>query len=311
MYLEQLRFFHAVAEKESFTGAAAELHLTQPAVSNQVRNLEENVGQRLFERYGRQVKLTRAGEVLYTYTKRIFQQVHEAESILRDLRSLQTGNLVLGTVDVMSIYVLPSIFRDFHEAHPRVEISIEVGDSANIARGVADGRYDLGFITLPLENHSLLSIPIYNDVMRVIAPAGHPLAAKGRVTLEDLSRTTLIIYKRGSVTRRLIEQKFQEAGVAFEPDMEIDRPEAMKRLVEAGLGVSIMPAMSVVKEVEEGTLVVLDTGDVHFERSLGLIYRRGQIFSPSTQAFLAVIREKLKPALWIEEVEEEQVQKES
>ncbi|MFH1071744.1 MAG: LysR substrate-binding domain-containing protein, partial [Candidatus Glassbacteria bacterium] len=241
MYLDQLRFFHSVAERGGFTAAATELHLTQPAVSNQVRKLEDDLGTRLFERYGRQVKLTRAGEVLYTYTRRIFQQVHEAETILEDLRSLQTGSLSLGTVDVISIYVLPSIFREFHEAFSKVEISIEVADSANITNGVADGRYDLGFITLPLENRSLISIPIYNDVMRVIAPAGHPLAGRSMVTLEDLSRTTLIIYKRGSVTRRLIEQKFQEAGVAFEPDMEIDRPEAMKRLVEAGLGVSIMP----------------------------------------------------------------------
>jgi len=304
MYLDQLRFFHSVAERGGFTAAATELHLTQPAVSNQVRKLEDDLGTRLFERYGRQVKLTRAGEVLYTYTRRIFQQVHEAETILEDLRSLQTGSLSLGTVDVISIYVLPSIFREFHEAFSKVEISIEVADSANITNGVADGRYDLGFITLPLENRSLISIPIYNDVMRVIAPAGHPLAGRSMVTLEDLSRTTLIIYKRGSVTRRLIEQKFQEAGVAFEPDMEIDRPEAMKRLVEAGLGVSIMPEMSVVREVEAGTLVTLDTGDVHFERSLGLVFRRGQIFSPSTQAFLDILREKIKPAVWIGDMKE-------
>jgi LysR family transcriptional regulator, low CO2-responsive transcriptional regulator len=301
MYLEQLRFFHAVAESGSFTAAAKELHLTQPAVSSQLKNLEDELGQRMFERVGRSVRLTRAGEVLHTHTRRIFQQVREAEVILEDLKSLQTGRLYLGTVDVMSIYVLPSIFRVFHSRFPRVEISIEVDDTTNISRGVLERRYDLGFATLPLREQNLMSIPVYNDVMRAIAPAGHPLAGKKLVTLQELANTTMIVYKQGSVTRSIIEQIFRSQGIELEPDMEIDRPEAMKKLVEAGLGVSIMPEMSIEREVEEGSLVVLPTGDISFERQLGLIYRPWQVFSPSVVAFLSILREKLKPTVWISE----------
>ncbi len=301
MYLEQLRFFHAVAETGSFTAAARELHLTQPAVSNQVKNLEDELGQRVFERVGRSVRLTRAGEVLHTHTRRIFQQVREAEVILEDLKSLQTGRLYLGTVDVMSIYVLPSIFRVFHSRFPKVEISIEVDDTATISRGVRESRFDLGFATLPLREPNLMSISVYNDVMRAIAPAGHPLAGKKLVTLQDLADTTMIVYKQGSVTRSIIEQIFLSQGIELEPDMEIDRPEAMKKLVEAGLGVSIMPEMSIAREVEEGSLVVLPTGGISFERQLGLIYRPWQVFSPSVVAFLTILREELKPSVWIDE----------
>lgn len=305
MKLEQLRFFHAVAEMGSFTAASRALHLTQPAVSNQVKNLEEELGQRVFERSGRTVRLTRAGEVLYTHTRRIFQQVREAEGILEDLKSLRAGRLLLGMVDVMSIHVLPRIFRVFHNSFPRVEISIEVDNSANLSRGVRDGRFDLGFVTLPLLEENLVSVPVYNDVMRAIAPAGHPLTRKKRVTLEDLASTTMIVYKRGSVTHSIIEQIFRSAGIELEPDMEIDRPEAMKKLVEAGLGVSIMPEMSIAREVEEGSLVVLPTGDIRFERQLGLIYRQAQVFSPSVAAFLTILRTELKPEVWIDEEQQQ------
>jgi len=229
--------------------------------------------------------------------------VREAQAILDDLKSLQTGRLQLGTVDVMSIYVLPQIFRVFHNNFPRVEVSIEVDDSTHISLGVRDGRYDLGFITLPLRVENLESIPVYRDVMRAIAPAGHPLAGRREVSLADLASTTMIVYKRGSVTRSIIEEVFRSQGVELVPDMEIDRPEAMKKLVETGLGVSIMPEMSIAREVAEGSLVVLNTGGVHFERQLGLIYRQGQVFSPTVSAFLAILRQELKPSVWLDTTE--------
>jgi DNA-binding transcriptional LysR family regulator len=300
MYLEQLRHFYTVAETGSFTEASRKLLLTQPAVSNQIRKLEEDIGQKLFERQGRRVQLTRAGEILYAHTRKIFQQLREAEGILEDLKSLETGSLSLGTVDVVSIYVLPQIFREFHEKYPRVEISIQVDNSTNISRGVLEGEFDLGFVTLPVEENNLNWIPIYQDQMRVIAPAGHPLTNKKTVSLADLEQTTLIIYKKGSVTRKIIEGVFEKDGRTLMPDMEIDRPEAMKRLVEAGLGVSILPEMSVIKELEEGTLVSLPIGKVSFERHLGLIYRKGQFFSPSTLAFLDILKEAIQPETWIE-----------
>ena len=300
MLLEHLRFFHAVAENGSFTRAAAELLLTQPAVSSQIARLEEELGQKLFERRGKSVQLSRAGEILYSQSRKIFQQLREARTILEDLKNLEAGRLELGTVDVMSIYVLPRIFREFNQRFPRVEISISVDNSANICDSVQEGVLDLGFVTLPVENRNLVSFPVFTDIMRVIAPPTHPLAGRPRVSLEELTRTTLIIYKRNSVTRSLIEQVFAEAGLELAPDMEIDRPEAMKKLVEVGLGVSIIPEMSIRRELEEGSLVTLNTGDVRFERQLGLVCRRGQFFSPSAAAFLEIVRAALKPARWFD-----------
>ncbi|HUU27461.1 MAG TPA: LysR family transcriptional regulator [archaeon] len=299
MHLEQLRFFQAVAEKGSFTRAAEELLLTQPAVSNQILKLEDDLGQKLFERQGKRVQLTRAGEILYAHSRKIFQQLREVEGILEDLKSLDTGTLTLGTIDVISIYVLPRIFSQFHQRYPRVEISIDIDDSTNICAGVLDGRFDLGFATLPVENKNLISIPIYTDILQVIAPRGHPLTRQKLVSLADLMKTTLIVYKKGSVTRKIIEGVFERRGLKLDPDMEIDRPEAMKKLVEAGLGLSIIPEMTIKRELEEGTLLALPTGDVHFKRRLGLVYRKGQFFSPSTTAFLEILHSTFKPARWI------------
>ena len=156
--------------------------------------------------------------------------------MLNDLKSLESGRLTLGTVDVISIYVLPKIFHEFNQRYPRIEISIQVDNSAKISGGVLDGELDLGFVTLPVEHKNLVSFPIYTDLMRVIAPPSHPLARRKRVSLEDLTRTKLIIYKRGSVTRSLIEQVFAAHGLELNPDMEIDRPEAMKKAGGSGTG---------------------------------------------------------------------------
>ena len=135
--------------------------------------------------------------------------------------------------------------------------------------------------------------------MQVIANSRHPFTNRELVTLEDLTRTNLIVYKRGSVTRRIIEQVFENNGFELSPAMEIDRPEAMKKLVEIGLGVSIIPEMSIKRELEEGTLVTLQMGDIRFERHLGLVCRKGQFFSPSINAFLEILRNRLKPEQWI------------
>ena len=124
MHLEHLRFFHAVAETGSFTRAAEELLLTQPAVSSQIIKLEDEIGQKLFERRGKQVQLTRAGQILHSQCRKIFIQLREAETVLNDLKSLESGRLTLGTVDVISIYVLPKIFNEFTQRYPRIEISI-------------------------------------------------------------------------------------------------------------------------------------------------------------------------------------------
>jgi len=299
MLLEHLHFFHTVAEKGGFTRAAEALHVTQPAVSSQIIKLEEDLGQKLFERQRKRVQLTRAGEILFAHSRNIFQQLREVEGILEDLKSLETGKLSLGTIDVISIYVLPQIFHQYHQRYPKVEISIVVDNSTSISTGVLQGLLDLGFVTLPVDNKNLVSIPIYNDIMRVIAPRGHPLASQKEVSLADLTKTTLIIYKKGSVTRKIIESIFEQEGLKLEPDMEIDRPEAMKKLVEAGLGVSIIPEMTIKRELEEGTLHVLHMGKVKFQRRLGLIYRKGQFFSPSVMAFLEILRSTIKPDLSI------------
>ncbi|MEA2062867.1 MAG: LysR family transcriptional regulator substrate-binding protein, partial [Gemmatimonadota bacterium] len=222
------------------------------------------------------------------------------------LKALETGRLSLGTVDVTSIYVLPLIFRKFNQRYPGVEISINVDNSRTICAEVAGGELDLGFVTLPVEeveNKSLTSIPIYNDVMRVIASSRHRLAGRELVSLEEISRSNLIVYKQGSVTRSIIEQVFENHGLELHPAMQIDRPEAMKKLVEVGLGVSIIPEMSIKRELEDGTLVALNMGQIHFERQLGLVFRKGQFFSPSTTAFLEILRSTLKPGQWLENME--------
>ena len=301
MQLEHLKFFFTVAKNGSFTKAAHEMLLTQPAVSSQISKLEEEIGHRLFERHGKEIRLTKAGDILLSHARKIFQQVNEACSVLEDLKNLEIGRINLGTIDVISIYVLPQIFSDFHFQYPKVVISIDVNDSSNISNGVADGIYDLGFVTMPVDNKSLVSVPIYDDRMTVIAHPAHPFAGRKDVTIEELSNSNLIIYKKGSVTRKLIEQVFESKGLKLLPEMEIDRPAAMIKLVEVGLGVSIAPEMQIKREIDEGLLVPVPIVDASFSRQLGLIFRKGQFFAPSVRAFLDTLRRALKPDNWIDE----------
>jgi len=289
MEIRQLKYFLAVVREGSVQAAAVANYVTQPAVSAQIRRLEEEVGEPLFERRGRGLVPTQAARLLAAHAQDVVARVESMERSLRGLKGLEGGRLRMGTIDAVSVYVLPDVYRAFHRKYPGVRIELVVNDTAHLLEALALGDIELATTTLPIGRGDLQAQPFYLDSMIPVAHASHPLAGRRRVTLDDLAEHGVISYPSGSRTRRSIERVFAEHGVAYRATMELSSPEAMKRLAQAELGVCILPQPLVSAEVGRGSLEALPMGRVRFEREIGMVVRDRERLSPPARVFLEMV----------------------
>lgn len=289
MEIRQLRYFISVV-RFGGVGAAAEAHfVTQPAVSAQLKKLEEEVGEPLFERRGRRMILTPAGDHLVRSAESVLNQMDALEASLARFKGLETGTLRMGNIDAASIYVLPEIYRAFHSQYPGIQIEIVVGDTRALIDALNRGEIELATTTLPTDENKLSTRPFYRERLVAVASAGHPLATRKRVTLGDLVEHGLIVYPARSTTRRLIDAVFAKHGVPTHATMEISSPEAIRRLTQAGLGVSILPDAVVKAGIDRGLLVALPVPGARFERHIGMVYRARAGLSPAARTFLEMV----------------------
>ena len=295
MEIRQLRYFLSTVRLGSVGGAAAEHFITQPAVSLQLRKLEEALGQKLFTRRGRRLVPTEAGLALCARAEDVIRSVEALEAELQGLRQLERGTLRVGNTDAASVYVLPEVYRSFHRRHPGVRIEITVGDTRHLLESLSARRIELATATLPVDGANLVVRPIYREELVPVAHPRHPLAARRGVTLRDLAGEGLIAYPAGSVTRRMIDAIVEAKGQTIRARMEISSPEAMKRLAQAGLGVSILPRPVVAGEIRRKTLKVIPLAGVHFEREIGMVYRATESLSPAARAFLDMVERRFGP----------------
>lgn len=292
MELRQLRYFLSAIQTGGI-GAAAESHyVTQPAVSLQLKKLEEELGEKLFVRRGRRIVPTQAGLLLAEHAERVLNGVAALESAVIGLKGLESGQLSMGNIDAASIYVLPALYRLFHQKYPRIKIKIIVGDTARLLGALALGEVELATTTLPVEGETFETTPIYRDEMVLVANPKHELVGRKRVTLEDVGRAGLITYPRQSTTWGLIERVFFEHNLSPNATMEIASPEAMKRLTQAGLGASILPRPVVAAEVRRGVLKVIPVRGVRFQRGIGMVTKRGVSLAPPARAFLEMVKKR-------------------
>ena len=290
---ERLRAFHAVAREGGFSRAAARLHKTQPAVSQAVRALEEDVGEPLFLRLGRRVALTRAGEILLEHVEQSFAALDGARLRLAALSGLEAGELVIGTSDTNACYVLPPVLAAFRAAHPGIELRLANRPSPETERQVLEREVDVGFVTLPVEHPRLEAEPLLDREDVAIFAPGHRLAGRKRVRFEDLAREPLLLLDRGSRTRSWIDERLAACREAPRVAMELASIEVVKRLVTLGFGVSIVPRIAVEAEVAAGVLAVATLSPRGSARSLGVVYPRGAPLSRAADAFVALAREML------------------
>ena len=288
----QLWIFRAVARHGSFSRAAEELLISQPAVSAQVKELERTYGTPLFYQSGRRIHLTEAGQTLYHYAERAFALVQEAERALEGLKGLEQGHLIIAASTTPGIYLVPSLLGEYHQRYSGIQLTLEVGSTDETQSRLLNNHAKVGFVGRELLNESLLCQPFKPDRLMVVAPPGHPLARMEKVGLDEILREPFIMREPGSATRALTERELKELGVSLQVAMELGSPEAVKQAVAAGLGLAIVSEHSVSWEVAAGRLAVLKVGGLTLQRQLYLAYLKDKPMSPAARAFLELVEEE-------------------
>lgn len=292
MLLAQIEGFIEVARRGQVGRAAEALFLTQPALTARLKGLERELGTTLFVRTRRGMRLTDAGRAFLPHAERAVASLADGEKSLAELRRGGAGELVLGAAPAISTYVLPAILARFRAAHPNVRLSVRTGHSEEILDMVLRDQVRLGFVRA-LRHPEVESLPLYEDELVLVANASHPFAAKGRIRTDELATEQLILFDRTSSYYELTSALFRQAGVVPLAVMELDNAEAAKKMVEAGLGVALLPRTAVEAELAAGRLgAVRIAGAAPLRRRIVAIRRRDE--GPPTgvlAAFLAMLRE--------------------
>lgn len=280
----QIQVFAAVARHQSFTRAGQELHLSQPAVSMQIKQMEEQVGLPLFEQVGRKIYLTEAGRELARYSTAIAQQLDEAAQVINDLKGLAGGHLHIA-VATTGAYIAPYLLAAFARLHPQLKVSMDVTNREALLHQLADNEVDLAIMGRPPEELALEATAFLDNPLVVIAPPGHPLAQRPRIPLRDLAEYPFIVREAGSGTRSAAERFFSKAGVSLQTSMEMSSHEAIKHAVRAGMGLGIASLHTIREELTAGHLVILAVQGLPIQRHWYLVHRQGKRLSAAAQAF--------------------------
>ncbi|TCJ16165.1 LysR family transcriptional regulator [Rubrobacter taiwanensis] len=290
MLLRQIEGFLAVARLGNLSRAAEELFLTQPTLTARLKALEQELGEELFVRTGRGMRLTDAGRVFLPYAERAVASLREGRERIEALREAQSGRLTVAASPGVSTYALPQLLESFVEAHPGVEVSVRTGHSEEVLEMVLREEVQLG-LGRAMRHPDIQSLPLYEDELVLVVSPGHPFAERGEVTLEEVGREHLILFDRTSSYYDLTRAMFRTAGVSAPRVMELDNIEAAKRMVERGLGVSLLPRSSVARMLENGRLALVRIEDAEPPRRPIVVFLRKDVpVVGAVAAFLEVAR---------------------
>ena len=288
----RLQVFHTVARLLSFTKAADALHMTQPAVTFQVRQLEEYFNTRLFDRTHNRISLTEAGNRVYQFADKIFHLYDEMETSVRELTGDISGVLMIGASMTVAEYMLPALLGDFKKQHPQVNIRLRVSNTDSIVTLVEDNEIDLGVVEAPVTNKNLAVELCRADQLVVVLPPDHPLATRSKITVRELLEQPYICREEGSGTREVIQEYLKAAGLAFgdmNSVMELGSPEAIKGAVEASMGISVLSRTTVSKELKLGSLVAVPL-DPPLERPYSFVHQKQKFRMVAMQELLNFAR---------------------
>lgn len=288
--LRQLRVFESAARHGSITRAAEELHLTVPAVSIQVRQLEGHAGAILFERSGRGLRLTQAGEEVLRHTREVLAHIRGAEEAIADLESVGRGRLDVAVINAGD-HFLPWLVAAFREAHPGIRVRLTVQNRDELLARLAAHETDLAIMSHPPSETGFASTAFAPHPHVIVAAPGHPLAGRRRIPLARLAGEPLITREPGSATRLAMDQAFAEGGVVPAVEMEIASNETIKQAVAAGLGIGFLSAHAVKREVDLGNLAILDVAGFPVVRQWYVVHRRERRLPRVAQAFAKYVLE--------------------
>jgi len=289
--LRQLEAFITVARHLSFTRAANELSLTQPAVSMQIKQLENQLGQALFEQMGKKLYLTEAGRDVRQYARSILQQVDDLKAGLDSLSGLERGTLSI-SVATTAHYFAPKLLSIFYERYPGVNVKLDVTNRESLVSQLENNTVDMVIMGRPPEDIDVESGTFMENPLVLIAPADHPFTREKSIQLKRLESEVFLVREEGSGTRKAMEMFFAQHGIQMTTGMEVSSDEAIKRSVQAGLGLGIMSRDAVQNELQLGLLTVPDVLHFPIMRHWYVMHRKGKRLSPVAQAFKGFLLEE-------------------
>jgi LysR family transcriptional regulator, low CO2-responsive transcriptional regulator len=289
--LRQLKVFESAARHLNYTRAAEELFLTQPAVSMQVKQLEESLGVALFEQLGKRLHLTEAGQEVLGYARGVTQQLDELESVLNRMKGLSGGRLRI-SVATTANYFIPTLLGTFARRYPEVTVSLDVTNRETLLQQLAENIVDLVIMGQPPLEADVKAEAFMDNPLVIVAQPDHPLAAKKKITLKRLQDEVFLVREKGSGTRIAMERFFNERTINITTGMEVGSNEAIKQSVQAGLGLGLLSRDTLEQELSLKRLVILDVDEFPILRHWYVVHRRGKRLAPVAQAFKSFLLEE-------------------
>jgi DNA-binding transcriptional LysR family regulator len=291
MNFTHLFAFHEVARAGSISAGAERLHVSQPAVTREIKELEARLGVTLFDRLPRGVALTQAGRTLQDYASRIFALSEAAERELTELAGLSAGHLLIGASATVGVYLVPAVIARFNVLFPGVTVDLTVTNTEQVEQGLQAHEFGLGFIEGPYDDAVFDAKEIGSDEIIAVAASGHPWAER-KFAARELADRAVIMRESGSGTRAIVEAAYERVGLAITPVMSVSHTEAIKRMLLAGHAIAYVSSLSVADEIARGDLVTLKVTGVEITRSLHVVWLKGRSFAPSSEAFLKLFDEQ-------------------
>ena len=291
MQIETLKVYCDLVETESFSQAAERNFITQSAVSQQVRALEEKFKRRLLERVRgrREMRLTQAGEAFYNASREVLRAYAELEESMRTLTGTVSGTVRVATVYSVGLHELPTPVREFMSRYPQAKIDLEYSRTTRVVRDVMSGAVELGVVAFPEKRRGLEVVPLGGDRLVLICPPKHPFARRKKLRAVDLKDQDFVLFERDIPTRRAIDRILRAHGVAVRRVAEFDNIETIKRAVEVGLGLAVVPRPSVLDEERTGQLAVVPLAEPEWTRTVGVIYRSDRALGSAAQKFIELL----------------------
>ena len=290
MDINQLEVLIAVAREKSFSRAADLLGRTQPAVSQAIRRLEQEIGEKLFDRSSKDGTLTAAGELLVDYAKQMMNLRRAANTALREMRNLQSGKVTV-SANEHTVFCLLPVIEEFRRRHPLIKIEVQRGVASRIPEQITAREVELGVISFKPSDGSLRSVSVMNDELVLVVAPGHKFSGKSSVSVKDLGAESFIAHNALSPYRQKVIETFNKYDTRLNISVELPSLEAIKRLVETGIGVALVPKLSAKSEIASGQLVGLSVREMKLERKLNIVYRKNSELSHASQEFLKIAKE--------------------
>lgn len=272
MDLRQLEIIRAISETGSFTAAGDKLHVSQSAISRQVILLEHELGEPVFHRVGKRVRITPAGDALLQLSHRVFQDLQDTIAEISDRQESLKGTLRLVGGMTVCLYVFPALLAEIRRAHPQLEMKISAGGGEDCIAQLRSGAADLALLTLPVDSPDLVSVPVINEELLLVGDAKHPLARKKKIASSDLIHQPFVLFERGSNTRRVLDEFFLKEHIEPRIVMETENVEILKAMVRTGIGITIAPYQAVAAEVAHRRLFASRISGHSLIRETGWVY---------------------------------------